>query len=932
MGRAIVGGIALAGLLGLVIVMLGPAPTRDGASAPMARSAREVGGAGDAGESFPADTATAKRVFGQVWDASTGRPISGARVRWIRVAQDGAKAEGALTVSGVEGRYDLEVTGAGFVAVAADGFQPRVELDLDGPRATLRHITLQPGRRVRGRVLLPDGRPATGGKVAVVSEGELGSGWWPTPIRADGTFEEHVAFDRVCFLVWADGHAPVRSRVLPRGRAPIDGVEVTARPGRHLRGRVLDSDGEPVVGARVHAWIKSWSEDPAQFLFDPSTSTDGEGRFELIGLPPDEDTSLLVLHRDVPPYRVDESSSERAESGELSIRIPRGQSLVFTASGMGVDGPSPHLWTWPGVSPVEVGRRPDGRYQTHAFATTENIATLFVFGCQARPLSWVPAPGVVDLGAIELEPAARHRIRVTDAEGQPCVGVSVGVRGVNTDVPELSAFSTRVTDDRGIAVIHGLREGVELGIEITDGRRQRVFESFTPSGATSEFVLDEPAQLYFEGFVTEDGQPVAARVRLASEPRRFSFSGPAGWNPSDVCQHVPLVPAGVPLEFEVTASGYRPTQVSVSPLEVGEFRSVPLVRLERDRSVMVGVEDRHGALLEGVGVTTESGRTARTNGWGVAHLEPAAGDRELRFERLGYEPRVEAIPPSRRVLVSLERLPPRTVSGRFLFDDGQPVRGAALDIELAADPGSDSGRRYVPFDHRVTRHDGRFAFEVPVGRTGRVRVMSLNPKHDTTVSLSDLEEKPLQRLPRGRTLRVELYDARFGSAFQGEAEVVVHGADERIVGRIFAPSSRGPRSTLEFHQLPFGPFLVHVESNGFEAEPVAVPDSGSAAEIRFDLEAVAFVVDFEVLVTDERGQPVRDARVSLVPTSRHVASMWASQQVAGSVRTDADGIARVAGRRGQEYVVQVECRGAPTSAIAKAAAGIRVTVEVRRAR
>lgn len=925
MGRAIVGGIALSGLLGLVIVLLGPAPTRDEASAP---SGRDVDGASDAGGASFASTASVKRVSGQVWNGSTGRPISGARVTWLRVADDGARTEGESTDSGVDGRYGLEVTGAGFLAVAADGFQPRVELDLDGPRATLRHITLQPGRRVRGRVLLPGGRPATGGKIVVVSEGELGSGWWPTAIRADGTFEEFVPFDRVSLQVWADGYAPVRSRVLPMGRAPVDDFEVIARPGRRLRGRVLHSDGEPVVGAGVYVWVQRWSGDPAGLFLDPSASTDGEGRFELQGLPLDDDVSLMVSHHDVPPYQVHESSIERPESGDLSIRIPRGQSLVFSASE--VEGTSPHLWTWPGLSTVTVERRPDGRYQSHAFATTENIATLFVHGHRARPLSWVPATGVVDLGAVELEPAARHRIRVIDAEGQPCAGVSVAVVGVST---ELSAFSTRVTDDEGVAVIHGLREGAELGIEITDGRRRRMVEPFTPMGATSEFVLDEPAQqLYFEGFVTEEGRPLAARVRLTSEPRRYSFSGPAGWNPSDVCQHVPLVPVGVPLEFEVTAKGYRPSRVSVSPLEAGEFRSLPPVRLERDRSVRIDVLDGHGFPLEGVEVSAESNRSARTNGWGVAHIEPAAADGELRLERLGYETRVEAIPPSRRIVVSLERLPHRTVSGRFVFDDGEPVRGAALDIELASDADSDSGRAHVSFDRCVTHHDGSFALEVPIGRMGRVRVTSQNPKHDTTISLSDLEAKSLQRLPRGRTLRAALFDARLGSAFSGEVVVVVQDADLREVGRIFAPSSRLPRSTFEFHQLPPGPLVVHVESDGFEVEPVTVPDTGSPAEVRVDLETVAFVVDFEVLVADERGQPVRDALVRLVPTSRHVAAMWTSEQVAGSVRTDADGIARVAGRRGQEYVIQVDYRGERTSAIAEAATGIRVSVEVRRGR
>lgn len=115
---------------------------------------------------------------------------------------------------------------------------------------------------VRGRAVLADGRPAAGARISG-EDGRWGGSVPDAVAGADGRFLllglEPVVTDgetsEMSLTADLDGVAIAKVKLDP-GSAPSTGVgldvgDVVLRPGALLRGRVVDADGTPVVGATV---------------------------------------------------------------------------------------------------------------------------------------------------------------------------------------------------------------------------------------------------------------------------------------------------------------------------------------------------------------------------------------------------------------------------------------------------------------------------------------------------------------------------------------------------------------------------------------------------------------------------------------------------------------------------------------------------------
>lgn len=179
----------------------------------------------------------------------------------------------------------------------------------------------------RGRILLPDGRPAAGAQVYL---GTPHTALPPLRFAQSGRLPrpyETPAIPTSPAITDADGHYSVRTG--PSAKDALFGYRVTAthegmfaacsmdyemplplavpdlclEEGFAVRGRVVDATGDPVTG--VEAWIDI-SEGSSNY--DLVAWSDDAGELEFHSIPRDDQLTsleLFLLHPDYPPTRLD---------------------------------------------------------------------------------------------------------------------------------------------------------------------------------------------------------------------------------------------------------------------------------------------------------------------------------------------------------------------------------------------------------------------------------------------------------------------------------------------------------------------------------------------------------------------------------------------------------------------------------------------------
>jgi protocatechuate 3,4-dioxygenase beta subunit len=286
-------------------------------------------------------------VKGRVTHHSTGKPMAGARVeynpllpnpfvRWF--GPDGAgMIPCSFTTSGSDGSYSLVVLpGPGVLGFTygtrTEAFMPalvtnqelkeffkdeayhgnenllRIQMTENGfntigqvqfnhlllikPAETdeslTRDVTLQPAKPLKGKVVGPDGKPLVG---VLAYNLERGIVYQPLP---DGTFTiKGVNPRRVRDLLFIDKERKHGAFVALKGKQK-EPLTVRLEPCSVATGRLLDQDGEPLVGAVVRLDIESpYDSAPAK------VKTDKDGRFRFEGIVPGQS------HQDrfgPPPY------------------------------------------------------------------------------------------------------------------------------------------------------------------------------------------------------------------------------------------------------------------------------------------------------------------------------------------------------------------------------------------------------------------------------------------------------------------------------------------------------------------------------------------------------------------------------------------------------------------------------------------------------
>lgn len=192
------------------------------------------------------------------------------------------------------------------VAVRAPGFTPsQLSVSAEEIERGPLQLELVPGVRVSGRILLPNGSPASGAQV-------FAPDWTSVETDVDGRYE-FDGLGRKGGVLRVRPQPPYASTMgpeLPTIAGEHTLSDVFLREGRTLRVRIVDVAGQPLEGVSVSA------NDPEVEFAARTVTTDADGRAELPGLA----ERAHELHLDQP--------SEESWAAGREMTVPEVHPLV----------------------------------------------------------------------------------------------------------------------------------------------------------------------------------------------------------------------------------------------------------------------------------------------------------------------------------------------------------------------------------------------------------------------------------------------------------------------------------------------------------------------------------------------------------------------------------------------------------------------------
>lgn len=215
---------------------------------------------------------------GRVLDAVSQSPIPGVDIEFRHSTQV-HDADQRIT-SNDKGyfSFDPQAVLEGTIVLRAEGYVPR---EIPWRRFAIvddHFVLLQPGIETQGTVRTRQGL-ATGGSIVLrtgfralrntMTQGHR----FRTDIDTHGQFRTFVPPGNYLVIAKVPKYAPAWSPFLSTWQT--NQVNLFAEPGREARGKVIDCDGAPILGATVTGVFKFWNEP-----FEFTTKTSESGRFE----------------------------------------------------------------------------------------------------------------------------------------------------------------------------------------------------------------------------------------------------------------------------------------------------------------------------------------------------------------------------------------------------------------------------------------------------------------------------------------------------------------------------------------------------------------------------------------------------------------------------------------------------------------------------
>jgi hypothetical protein len=907
----------------------------------------------------------AKGRTGIVLTLAASGSVRGRVVETGGAAVAGAKvsAGDASVLSGEDGGFEL----TGFpraerveVTAAAEGYElarAEVALDASGAAVLAEPLVLEPKPGFGGRVLDPEGAPLA----------RVGAG------ASRGLMEQDHQISDGAGRYWFDkadgGEWTVRlshPEYLPE---KIDGVraeagrrtvlpDVRLRPGGEIVGRVADSAGNPVEGARVAAWPSKAPADLSDLALmamadrGESPATASDGTFRVAGLADGEHT-LWVVAEGFRPLKREGVSVQIPEKTTVDVFLERGNSIagvVLDPAGAPVAGAALDvggrnvglvmrggdfreqiiLGSW--MSRAESGA--DGRFVLTGFADESVDLSVRAEGYAAQTVSGV-APGVRDLEVRLLRPGLVSGTVVDAATGEPLEGVWLNTEGASED-----------TDAEGKFALAGVTPGEQEIRTSRDGyvpARLSVAVKAGEEVSGVEIRMSAGEQLVVYVSRASDGSPVeGARVRAGGGmPVPAVAGGKEGTDAQGMVVVRGLVPGRVTVT--VSAEGLAPKEIEGVPIPATE----PLrVALGVGGTVRVRVLDESGRpaggrmVLLGRGGDMGGGQSTDPGGLTVfEHVEPGEVVVALMtFEAagtFGFESRTRKVVVVEGEEVAVEFGPETEVlvklSGRLL-DRGKPVAGRMVVLFPAEMEGGLAelmgGLKMVPTDT-----EGRFAVDrLAPGRywlmSGSIGGEEMGAGIPVTIGEGGDVRQDFE-LPAGR-LAGKVTAAASGAPVPGAKILLLDAEGARrpatgisgLLGLVRGQGVAGSDGAYVVENAGLGSLIVQVSGEGLAPRVVGPIDlSGEGRTLDVTLEGGAVL---SVRVRGPAGEPVAEADVILFDSDGYRVMNLDDL----SATTDAEGNAEVRLERGACRVV-VQAQGyAPAAARAVAGRDAEVVVPV----
>jgi 5-hydroxyisourate hydrolase-like protein (transthyretin family) len=884
----------------------------------------------------------AAEIKGRVLDARTRAPLAGALV-W--------PAEGLFpwVETDAAGAYALPLAAGGphswrpSLRAAAPGYFPARVPVAGGPGASATAV-LHRSARLRGTVRNRAGEPVPGARIrahatlfgsdpggfAVALQNPPG----PALAQADGSFvlSGLVPGLRYSLRAEAAGYAGTEAAaVVEESAREKAGFEIVLSAGSSAFGRVVDSAGEPVAGAKL---LLRGSSGPAALAF-----LDGPGAFEPLGSESSSGAGGEFRMKNVAPGTYDlevrasgfsakqvsavEIGATPADLGEIALEpgavllgrvVSRegkpvaGATVSARLQGFGDHGGE--------VAAATATTSADGAFRLEDLRAGEELdLTVTRRGYAEKLVPGVRAPAEQVL-EIVIEEAARISGRVLGADRQPLEGAAVAVE------PQASAASGSAaggrTDDAGEFALDSVPPGPLRLRVAAEGWKPKVLEGLEAGPGESieklEIVLERGAALA--------GRVLDARGRPASEAF-LEVEGPGAG---------PMTAARIDISAQADGDGrYRLEGIEpglrrievhwrdrrlTRELEVAPGENVLDLRFEGGTEVSGRVSDGAGNPIAGAQAALVSpagpprmAASALTGVDGTFQMTDVPdGSYQLQAEARGYATSAadQAVEVAGAPVTGLE----------VQLSAGAAVRGRLIGLEPKEAAGAQVSALQETkrlFSAGIVRPDGSYEIQglmpgdwkisAVAGGSGRTAEATVEIDGATAEEHLDLELKAGLRLT-GTVLRA------------GQPAAGMHVSVRPLKAGSLGVATTNHEGRFELAGLDPGPYKISVAvANGSsQSRPITLADDD---DIRIEIDTsrlAGHVIDATT------AQPVAGAAISLEPLDRAADDDVPDVPIVGSGEaTDSTGFFRIEAVAGGRYRLRAEKDG-------YASAGLLLTV------